>query len=649
MAGTIGSIIGRAAVSGASKVAAGAATTAAEGAGVRAAATAEGGSVKTAATKALKSATESMKTTEDSISEKKQDKGYSALQRQILKQEGFSGRGFWFQDEKTKSTSGVTKEVINSVLQNSPFTKILEKLDLVIKKVSDVDNKVASFIDYVKEKEKQDQLERQESDLEKQKKAKDTSEAEKKEKIQKVTEGAASGLLAALPLLAKVGDFFANPMAFFMKQGLDKTATDTTKKILKGDDNQLKAALQGPQGEFNRKNLMATPEGRERLKKYDEKQKADAQKIADQNREVERLAKEKAAKGGVVGDISKQRQPTKEQIAAAATDTYIDPKTGNIVKREMVPEAKPAVPAEKPAVPAAKPAVPAAKPAVPAAKPAVPAAKPAPAIVKASKSASAPKVSPERTEAPAISLTDSKQLSMSEEGYTSLLRSEGFRDQAYKDTRGVWTIGVGETQWDGKPVSQSNPGRKITPEEALAKMKERVKKDFEPMVRRWLKIPITQSQFDSLVHLVYNSPKGAKKIIDKMNGGEQITQDDFMKATVIKENEKGLVTRREEEFAMFTGVKSDVGKKGTVLAAASPKSPPAAGALAMSGASSSTASTDTSKTMASNVPSGRSTSTSGTPPSNQFYLPDPNAPHKPEDHYAAYFNANNPPAYAALG
>ena len=34
---------------------------------------------------------------------------------------------------------------------------------------------------------------------------------------------------------------------------------------------------------------------------------------------------------------------------------------------------------------------------------------------------------------------------------------------------------------------------------------------------------------------------------------------------------------------------------------------------------------------------------------NQFYIPDPSAPYRQEDHYAAYFNANNPPAYAALG
>lgn len=76
------------------------------------------------------------------------------------------------------------------------------------------------------------------------------------------------------------------------------------------------------------------------------------------------------------------------------------------------------------------------------------------------------------------------------------------------------------------------------------------------MVRNRLKRPVTQSQFDALVHLAYNSPRGAKKLIKKVNNGEVVTQDDFMSATKIKENERGLVIRREKEFAMFSGSQS---------------------------------------------------------------------------------------------
>jgi hypothetical protein len=146
---------------------------------------------------------------------------------------------------------------------------------------------------------------------------------------------------------------------------------------------------------------------------------------------------------------------------------------------------------------------------------------------------------------------DAKQLTMSDRGYKSLITSERFRPTAYQDTRGRWTIGIGETQWDGKPVSPNNPGRAITRDEAIEHMKMRVKKDFEPIVKKKLKKPVTQGQFDSLVHLAYNSPKGSGKIVDKFNKGEEITQADFMEATEIKENERGLVTRRQNEFAMF--------------------------------------------------------------------------------------------------
>lgn len=164
-------------------------------------------------------------------------------------------------------------------------------------------------------------------------------------------------------------------------------------------------------------------------------------------------------------------------------------------------------------------------------------------------------VSPQRVSSAAADsdAVSPKDLHFSSTGFTNLVNSEGLRTKAYKDTRGVWTIGVGETEWDGKPVSPTNPGREITREEAISKMSTRVLSDFEPMVRNQLKKPVSQSQFDALVHLAYNSPKGAKKIINKINAGEAVTQDDFMSATKIKENERGLVVRREKEFAMFNG------------------------------------------------------------------------------------------------
>lgn len=46
-----------------------------------------------------------------------------------------------------------------------------------------------------------------------------------------------------------------------------------------------------------------------------------------------------------------------------------------------------------------------------------------------------------------------------------VIKDEGFREEAYLDTVGVWTIGYGQTRWsDGSPIF---PGNRITEVDAL--------------------------------------------------------------------------------------------------------------------------------------------------------------------------------------
>jgi lysozyme len=81
---------------------------------------------------------------------------------------------------------------------------------------------------------------------------------------------------------------------------------------------------------------------------------------------------------------------------------------------------------------------------------------------------------------------------------------EGFRDKAYQDGAGVWTVGYGTTKIDGKPVL---PGQTCSKEQADIWMDaDSVVK--QTAVNKLVKAKLTQNMFDALVSLVYNIGEG---------------------------------------------------------------------------------------------------------------------------------------------
>lgn len=89
----------------------------------------------------------------------------------------------------------------------------------------------------------------------------------------------------------------------------------------------------------------------------------------------------------------------------------------------------------------------------------------------------------------------------SEHGLALIKEFEQLRLVAYKPTpNDVWTIGWGHTRG-------VQPGDQITPEEADVLLREDLA-DAERAINR-LGLPLTQSQFDALVSLVYNVGGGA--------------------------------------------------------------------------------------------------------------------------------------------
>ena len=91
-------------------------------------------------------------------------------------------------------------------------------------------------------------------------------------------------------------------------------------------------------------------------------------------------------------------------------------------------------------------------------------------------------------------------MQLSFNGLEFLKQNEGFRDKAYKDTGGVWTIGYGSTKVDGVPVEQ---GQTITEAKASAQLSFDITW-AQTAVNKSVRVPMTQNQFDALVDFVYN-------------------------------------------------------------------------------------------------------------------------------------------------
>ena len=140
-------------------------------------------------------------------------------------------------------------------------------------------------------------------------------------------------------------------------------------------------------------------------------------------------------------------------------------------------------------------------------------------------------------------------MAIAESTLSFITKEEGFRNKAYKDSKGLLTIGVGHLI---KPSEPHLVNATLTDEQ----VKELLKSDLKwcsEAVETSVKVPLNQSQFDALYSLCFN-----------------IGETNFRKSTVVKKiNENDLqgaadailmwnkpdvlVNRRKRERALFLG------------------------------------------------------------------------------------------------
>jgi lysozyme len=133
----------------------------------------------------------------------------------------------------------------------------------------------------------------------------------------------------------------------------------------------------------------------------------------------------------------------------------------------------------------------------------------------------------------------------------ALLAEEGIVLRAYQCSAGVWTIGAGHTAAAGPPVPKK--GMTISLDEAM-KLFRRDLAPFEAGVRRAIKVPLKQHEFDALVLFHFNTGAiSSGSVDDKLNRGDRkaamATFNQYVKAG--GQRLPGLVNRRARETAMF--------------------------------------------------------------------------------------------------
>lgn len=143
-------------------------------------------------------------------------------------------------------------------------------------------------------------------------------------------------------------------------------------------------------------------------------------------------------------------------------------------------------------------------------------------------------------------------MKISDNGIQFIKDCEGEKLTAYRDSVGVWTIGVGHTKNVG-------PGMRISAEQSLAFLRDDLA-ETEAAVNKLVKVALTQNQFDALISLTFNIGSGnfaSSRLLKFVNVKNfKAAADAFLswnkgringKLTVIK----GLTIRRGRERALF--------------------------------------------------------------------------------------------------
>ena len=141
-------------------------------------------------------------------------------------------------------------------------------------------------------------------------------------------------------------------------------------------------------------------------------------------------------------------------------------------------------------------------------------------------------------------------LTLSAAGFVGITQREAFRAVAYSDGVGVTTIGFGTTEG-------VKPGDRTTVEAALVRALQDTSK-YEGAIKRCVKVPLHQYEYDAYVSLAYNIGTNAfcgSTLVKKLNAGDYVGACAEISRWVKAGGKRiqGLANRRVQERAQCEG------------------------------------------------------------------------------------------------
>lgn len=150
---------------------------------------------------------------------------------------------------------------------------------------------------------------------------------------------------------------------------------------------------------------------------------------------------------------------------------------------------------------------------------------------------------------------------MSDAGLVELVGHEGVCLSKYKDSVGVWTIGIGATKTEIPDLDNWPLSKTITMQQAFDLLKAGIVK-YENALNAGLKQPVTQTQFDALCSWCYNVGVGwvPKASVIRLLNNKQSGQVLYNALMQYQKPKEILGRRRKEAILLRDGKYSNDGK-----------------------------------------------------------------------------------------
>jgi lysozyme len=96
-------------------------------------------------------------------------------------------------------------------------------------------------------------------------------------------------------------------------------------------------------------------------------------------------------------------------------------------------------------------------------------------------------------------------MKVSRQGIIEIAAHEGIVDMPYRDSKGVWTVGIGHTAKAGPPDPSKLPRGRRLPLSEIFRIFAGDLAAFEKRVNKAVKVPVAQHEFDAVVSFDFNT------------------------------------------------------------------------------------------------------------------------------------------------